>query len=271
MTLLAHWKLNDGVGTVPTVAADSAGGGSGDHDGVYTLGASEGSGCLLLGGIGGRHLYSTYQQGYVTTFNNITDLNSIHGSLTLMFWYHRNEGLGWQNGGTSRTPNCMTSSWSTEADNIPWLTQINATGYPGFSWQYGSSGTTTGTQSCSQAVDLAGWTHITVKRYEISAGYYGIKFYFDGVLVDTIDNGGAGWPAHTGGANCQAFIGRDANNLNPYYCHWFCDSVRLYDEELSDEDIEDVYEAEAAEMYAETVEEGIFGTNDYCGFSEGIF
>jgi len=264
MTLLAHWKLDEDRGIGTTTCLDSAGGGSGSHDGTYTMGSNEGGGALFPGGVGGSHLYSTYQGGVVRSIANPSDFN-LHGSLTIEFWLHHWDEYTYWNG-TARIMSSYFTPWATEADNYPWyIWTTNAQqGAPILSWQYGSSGTVVNV-SCSVSPEPM-WTHIAIKRYEITPGYYGVKFYYNGVLVDTQDNSGVGWPAPTGGANCIPAFGGRYDSFTSYYVHFFLDSVRIYDDEQSDEEILAVYGEEVLEMFPPLREEGMFSVREDAGF-----
>lgn len=263
MTLLAHWKMGDGRAGGPSVAKDAAAGGSGAHDGTYNLTSTY----VFPGGPYGGHLYSTYQGGYIYNILNPADLR-ILGELTISAWVHHwDEYLGWQTG-VHYVCVCHKSAWSTEADNNPWYFCVyNQALY--LSWQYGSVPTGVAVQS---TVELKGkWSHVAVKRYEISPGYYGVKFYIDGQLVETMDNGGPGWPGPTGGGNALPFMGRNEANLQAYYVHYHSTSIRIYDEALLDEDIEDIYDTELALFQSEIEQEGVYNGLDGAGLTDGIF
>lgn len=287
MTLLSHWKLGDGRYN-PSTAIDAAAGGSGAHDGSYSWGASPAGGALFPGGVDGSHLYSAYNGGYIDSIGNPADLRLL-GGMTIMLWLHHwDANQYWGYAGNRFICNCTSYPWTAEADNTPWdvyVSHVNV-GRPYFRWDYGTSPTSVWIQC---AVDPpARWYHLAIKRYEISAGYYGVKFYYDGVLVDTQDNGGPGWPAPTGGGNAIPYIGRRDDANNTYYCHYFLDSIRIYDSEESDAAIEAVHDAEEPLVRSDVEfwpvsepvgvsdkyiarEEGPFSSREGAGFTEGIF
>lgn len=270
MTLLAHWKLGDGrQAPAGLVAADSAAGGSGAHDGDYTF---AGDAKLYPGGIGGARLFSTEGAGTITNILNPSDLRALHGSLTIMMWLHPwDENQWWTYAGWRRMFTCTVASWATEADNAPWgiFAHSSDLGKPQIQWEYGASPTLVQVKSTIAIPEML--YHLAVQRYEISPGYYGVKFFYDGVLVETLDNSGPGWPAPTGGANTLPQIGRAANSLNDFYCRYWLDSVRIYDTEESEENILSVFEAENAIKRPETIEEGPFSSRIGAGYSEGLF
>jgi hypothetical protein len=259
MALLAHWTMNDSRARSGSVAVDVAAGGSGSHSGTYGWGSSDGQGCILPGG----GLLSTYQAGNVHSMGNLSDLNQLHGSATFMFWIQTQQDNGWYPG-NRYIANCSVATWASEADNRAWYIAFASNDRkPGINWQYGATPTNV-TLYSSVPLPAHGRTHVAIVRFQTTPGYFGVKWYYNGVLVDTQDNGGAGWPEATGGSNCQCFIGRNGAGLNAYYAHYILEDVRVYDSEETQENIEAVYNEENQILVRE---EGPFSVREDAGFT----
>lgn len=241
MTLLAHWPIDDGIyRPSPATVRDIAAGGSGAHDGEYNWGTYGG---LYPGGVGGRH-FRADSSSYVKNITNPSDLRLL-GSITIMLWAWVEDLYHWDYG-ARRLVSCSVSDLGSEATNDCFL--LRSSSYELLmSWQYSASQTTVNVTSIVDILPYSGPVHIAVVRYEISPGFYGVKFYLDGVLVDTQDNSGVGWPAPTGGGSCVPYIGRDVLTSSAAF---FIDSVRIYDSEESDANILSVFDSETDIIHA---------------------
>lgn len=269
MTLLAHWKIDDGRDITAPAAVDSAAGGSGAHDGSYSFSSYD---KLYPFGVGSVHMFVA-NNGYISSIANPADLRLI-GSLTLLLWVAPDEYYGWVAGGTRKLISCSATDNATEATNNPFnlYTQIANPRQVIFHWQHTASNTDIYVTS-AVILPIAGWCHLAVVRYEISSGFFGVKFYVDGVLADTQDNGGPGYAAPTGGGSALPYIGRDNAGISG--TDFMYDSVRIYDTEESDANILAVYNAEKLDVFPDVYllddprfEVGI-GGDAYRGIEEG--
>jgi len=225
MTFLAHWKIEEGRGAGPNgqTAYDSAAGGSGDHNGVYKLDTGY-SGVLASPGVGGVHLQpvNLFDHGYIYNFNNIADLR-LTGVMTLMFWFRKPEGYAVVNG-------CVIADCGgnaeTQAANRLWMVDTRDGRLIRMLWENGA-GVDVSVISTAIMPVRGRFVHVAVVRYEISPGFYGVRFYIDGSLADTQDNGGPGYAGPDGGSSSILYIGRYENGQPArVYC---VDSVRVYD------------------------------------------
>lgn len=246
MTLLAHWPIDDGLDRpTPATARDVAAGGSGAHDGTYTWGTySE----LWAGGYTpdsnrvGAFLYSHY--AYIDSIANPADLRLL-GEMTISGWFWVDfhaiaNGFHEWDDGVRKFVTCGAADDASEATNDCFDLRNNARKVE-FGWQFGAGQT----QVTVQSADILPWigpVHIAAVRYEVSVGFYGVKFYIDGVLVDTQDNTGSGWAGPTGGGSCLPRLLRDAAGINNRIL--MADSIRIYDTAENDAAILAIYNAE---------------------------
>lgn len=228
MVLLAHWPIDDGYVDAPTTTRDIAGGGSGAHDGVPNLSSSF---CYRPGGVGGHHLHkrSNSYEGSVASIANPADFRLL-GELSVSGWLCPDDSYYWYT--YDRVLACCDGIDETEAENRLWDFRTNgsATGGRGLSlrWENGA-----GVDVRVDSISLAswptqGWCHVAAERYEVTPGFWGVRFYLNGVLVDTQDNGGAGWAPPTGGGNSLPFLARLNQSVGGYR-EFKYDSVRVYD------------------------------------------
>lgn len=234
MVLLAHWPIDDGYFGAPTVARDIAGGGSGAHDGVPNISsASYSYGNYRPGGVGGHHMHkrANSYEGSIASIANPSDFLLL-GNIAVSCWVAPDGYYYWYSYDRVFATCEGDQNSELEADNMLWEFRTNngATGGRGLSflWEYGA-GNDVRVDSISLASwPIQGWCHVGAERYEVTPGFWGVRFYVNGVLVDDQNNGGSGWPAPTGGANALPFVARK-NTSNGGYREWFYDSVRVYD------------------------------------------
>jgi len=242
MAFLAHWKIGGGSGEVMDgqTAVDSAAGGSGSHSGTYKLSTSGG---YILSPYGTDEYLSMNcsrynDDGYIHTFSNLADLQGLHGEMTASLWVMKNHNYGWND--TLYLASCGNTG-STSADNFSFAISAEDPRRLRFLWHYGAKNLVS-VYSANDILPVRTYpTHIAFVRYEISPGFYGVKFYVNGVLADTQNNGGAGWTAPTDGSSGVMYIGRDVSGMSDRDFH--LDSLRIYDsaEEAS---ISGIYNAE---------------------------
>jgi len=230
MVLLAQWNLDEGPEDVPTTAIDSAAGGSGSHDGTYTLGGK------VAGGLGPWHLTAA-SSNYVTSFLNDADLHLL-GEMTVMCWYMK-PGNDYWGGGSSALAMVGSGSSGSENYNYNYLFDFNGGEDFVLRWE-SAEGVWHVPASGTGILSPWGWNHVAAARYDI-AGNLGVKFYVDGQLVMTDDNGGPGYSPPTNGTLSEMMIGRYGGNANTLMAH-MCE-LRIYDEERSQAQIEAVYDA----------------------------
>lgn len=244
MTLLAHWPFDDGHNNYPTTARDAAAGGSGSHEGTYTLSGTDYNwyGRLTPGGVGGRVVVNQAgsANGTVTAIQNPADLRLL-GALTVMAWLHADDYYYWYE--PTKVVN-VTGIDETEAENDLWALEVAGVGRAvRLRWER-STGVDVAALSTTGLMWLQGWTHVAVERYEVVAGKWGCRFYRDGQLFSTDDNGGAGYDPPTGGGNSLPYIGRDgAGQTTRQFVY---DSIRVYDTAIGQASIQAVYDAEKA-------------------------
>jgi hypothetical protein len=227
MTLLAHWKFDEGAAvTGITSAIDSVAGGSGSHSGTY--GFTTGSlGRLVPGGVGGRHLrcISGTGGGVITSIGNPSDFR-IASLFTAMFWFGFDATTQLYSGSTRKIFNCtgindvdaVQNDWFDIRLFAPYAIQVR--------WET-APGVRVTVTSANYILHRNGWMHIAVVRYEVTPGFVGVRFYINGVLVDTQDNGGAGFSVPVGGSSALPYIGRDGYANDTGIIH--IDSLRFYD------------------------------------------
>jgi Concanavalin A-like lectin/glucanases superfamily len=258
MVLLAHWPIDDGAYDQPTVTRDIAGGGSGAHDGVPDLsGASYGYGNYRAGGVGGRHMHKrgNSYMGSVRTIANPADFR-LFGALTASAWLAPDGYYHWYTYSRAIV-SCTGLDDNTAPENTLWEFRTNggATNGRGLEmrWENGA-GVDVIVQSIAIASwPLQGWFHVAAERYEVTPGFWGVRFYLNGVLVDDQNNGGSGWPPPDGGGNSLPNIAC-TESWNGGYREYFYDSVRVYDTAIGQSLI-------AADMAADIVG-GQFGDGD---------
>lgn len=226
MTFLAHWKISGtpGASMNGQAAVDSAAGGSGAHDGVYRLTDVEALGVVgydenlsLQGSI-------STTDGIIDSIANVSDLQ-LTGTYSVMAWFLpvnilNNDMYIFNVGGSGET---------LATNHLIWI-EVLSNGAIRVLWEYGA-GTNVDISSTSGIISAIRWHHIAVIRYPIAANY-GVKFYIDGVLVDTKDNGGPGYTPAAGGTSATAYIGRTADDSGAAD-HYRVDSIRVYDTDES--------------------------------------
>jgi hypothetical protein len=242
MTLLAHWKIGGAPGAYLNgqQATDAAGGGSGFHHGLYSLNVSSG-GFLDPPGVDGlgmrNRAYSSY--GTIYSIANNADFIALKGDMTVMAWYRTDNST--YNQDTMYIASCGGSGETSDL-NHQWLLEVRTGNALRLFWEYGA-GVDAAVQSANDILPVRTWyTHVAAVRYEIVPGFYGVRFYVNGVLVDTQTNGGAGYAAPTDGSNSPTYVGRsgDSQATQTFYI----DSVRVYDT-TEDAIIPGIYAAEA--------------------------
>lgn len=236
MTFLAHWKFGDGWWTEPTIAADSAAGGSGSHDGTYTWGYWGG---LVPGGVGGTHIYKPG----ATAFCNVSSIANpsdflLYGALTVCCWYHPDHYYNYHN--PTYLVNCSGVD-DTAPENDLWSLQIASDRRLLLHWENGA-GVDVFAASNNYLFPLQGWSHATAERYEVVAGKWGCNFYRNGALHSTDDNGGAGYDPPDGGANALPRINHRGTTNS--YRSYDMDSVRVYDTAIGAAAIQAIYDEE---------------------------
>jgi len=257
MVLLAHWPLDDGdYRPAPPTARDVAAGGSGSHAGTYTWG----SGGLRPTGVGGHHFES--DDSYIDSIGNPSDLILL-GSVTAVSWlwcddyYH----FGYEN---RNVVSCVAVDDATIATNDAFWLRNNAFKLE-FAWQYGAGQTQVTATTSTSVLPYGKPSHVAAVRYQISPGFYGVKFYVDGILVDTQDNGGPGWAAPTGGSSCVPYVGYALTDNNRA-C--YLDSVRIYDSEESTANILAIYDAEKDSIMMAATHNGPNSSRENSGWAK---
>lgn len=246
MTLLAHWPIDDGLDRPsPATARDVAAGGSGAHDGTYVWGTSSrlwAGGYSVGAGRSGKFLYSKY--AYISSLANAADLRLL-GDMTIAGWFwvdfiEVSSGFHEWNDGVRKLVSCSVANDASEATNDCYDLRNNNHKLE-FSWQFGAGQTVVTVQS-ADILPYVGLAHIAAVRYEVTTGFYGVKFYINGVLADTQDNGGSGWAAPSGGGSCTPQLLRDSSGINSKIL--LVDSIRIYDSAENDAAILAIYNEE---------------------------
>jgi hypothetical protein len=228
MGLLAHWKIGNTPGDTMDglPAVDSAAGGAGAHNGIYKLGTSRDS--LLLPYGTDEYLSlgcsRSVDYGYIHTFSNVEDFQDLHGEMTVAAWIMRLEDGLWSN---NMYVAACGNTGATSDDNYSFSVMAYGSKRLRFQWHYGTKTVVDVTSTTNILPDRQRPVHIGFVRYEVAAGFYGVRFYVDGALADTQDNGGAGWAAPTGGGLGLMYVGRTANGQPG--TDFRLDSVRIYD------------------------------------------
>ena len=239
MTFLAHWKIggSPGSGLDGQPAIDSAAGGLGAHNGVYRVTTEE--------SITSTHGYDEYQSlrgsgsgtdGIIDTIANVSDLQ-LTGTYTVMFWFMPRNVL--DNGMYVYSVGASGESLET---NFLVHIEARSNGSIRVFWEY-DAGTDVNVYSVTELISVIRWHHVAVVRYPISSNY-GVKFYIDGVLADTQNNGGAGYPAAADGSSTAAYIGRTATDSTAVN-YYNLDSIRVYDTDES-ANVASVYATESS-------------------------
>lgn len=240
MTLIAHWPLtgNPGDAEDGQPAYDIAGGGSGYHDGIYEVSTSE-----ILGpwGVGGRHLNcNQLLSGYVHSFANLSDFIALKGEMTVCCWRRKHQGATSTEQGRMV---CCGGAGETSDTNYQWQFETRANGALSLFWEYGAGSDVIPISATGILSNNGGWYHVAAVRYLITPGFFGVRYYVNGVLVDTQDNGGSGYPPPDGGSSSSLFIGRNTGGDPPAGTGFGIDSVRVYDTDESS-NIATIYAAE---------------------------
>jgi hypothetical protein len=227
MVLLAHWPIDDGYSNQPTVTRDAAGGGSGAHDGVPQLDTSEAK--YQPGGVGGQHLFhqGNSLDGTVSSIANPADFQ-LFGALTLSAWVAPDTYYFW-GGGEHYIVSCSGPNSGLQADNNLFDFRVGAGRFLKLQWQNGLGVNVVVTSTSNILPYHSGWSHVAAERYEVTPGFWGVRFYVNGALADTQDNGGAGWLPPDGGANALPYIARLNHDDGAVYRDNYYDSVRVYD------------------------------------------
>lgn len=227
MTLLAHWRIADGIND-PVTAVDSVG----SHNGTYNYGLV---GRIVPGGIGGTKLQvgTSGFQAYIDSILNPSSLRLL-SEMTVMSWVTPEDAFG------NRYVANVSGLDETEAENNCWSVEIGTNRSLRMTWET-STGTDITVQSINDILPVGGICHIAVVRQSLG-GNYEVLFYVNGVLLDTQDNGAVGYTGPTGGGNSLPFIGKLATVLNPY--DYYLDSVRVYDSVENAASILSVYNTE---------------------------
>jgi len=236
MTFIAHWKIGGEPGSAMNgqAAVDSAAGGSGAHNGIYRVNTSE---SIAPHGydenLSLRCAFSN-NDGIIDSFGNISDLQ-ITGTYSVMFWFTPTTWLS-----NRMYVINIGASGSTEAtNNLIWI-GARSSGHMRAYWEHGA-GTGVIVDSTDPIITTLKWHHIAVVRYPISANY-GVKFYVNGTLEDTQDNGGGGYTAASGGTSTVGYIGRSAEDS--YSADYYkLDSIRVYDSDESS-NVSSIYDTE---------------------------
>lgn len=255
MTFLAHWKIGGGPGATMNgqPAVDSAAGGSGAHNGIYRVNTSESiSPHGYDENLSLRCSFSS-SDGIIDSFGNISDLQ-LTGTYSVMFWFMP---LSWLDNGMY-VINIGNFGTAEANNNLIWIgCQMN--GRIRVHWEYGAGAGIT-VDSTDPIITTMKWYHIAVIRYPIAANY-GVKFYVNGTLEDTQDNGGPGYTAATGGTNTVGYIGRTAEDDSSAN-YYKVDSIRIYDTDES-ANVSTIYSTESSYFSAPTIQvpQTIISTN----------
>lgn len=239
MTLLAQWDLTEGPYQEPTTAIDSAGGGSGSHDGTYVWGTSIHIGYKRPGGLGPWYFESG--NGRIDPFSNNSDF-LLYAEMTVMAWFIKPEDDTWD-----WFPIICCGGDPAGADyNYPWCMDFRGvTDQVSFRWE-SSEGTWQDPRMSSGNVNPIGWNHLVAARYVVTGSNLGVRFYLNGALVNTDDNGGSGYPPPTGGSLSTLFIAQYASLSNANRPGLA--GIRVYDNELNLSQIQAVYNAEIQDI-----------------------
>jgi len=264
MTLLAHWKLNDRPirDAHGGVAYDS--GSAGRYSGVYTFISSGG---LFSGGAYGRYFYaSSHWTGGISkvhTWSNIAELR-LQDEMTISAWVHPQLSWDTSYGFYSENIVGVIGVDETEVENDPWRLSIDAASLRmSFMWEHGL-GTDVIVYSSNNILARLGWIHIVAVRYLVAPGMYGIRYYQDGVLFSTHDNGGVGYSPPTGGGNSLGSIGPIISGVTTMNS---ISSVRVYNHAMLDTEVTALHDEESVGVYRQTViETGVNSPEQDAGF-----
>lgn len=240
MTLIAHWPLAGAPGDSEDgqAAPDIAAGGSGAHDGIFEVSASE---PLKPWGSGNTHLFcNELSSGYVHTFSNLADLRGLQGTMTVACWRKKYQSATGTDYGYLAS--CGGGD-ETQAANYQWQFRSRINGALELFWENGLGVDVLTASITGLLPNNGGWHHVAAVRYQISPGFYGVKYFVDGVLADTQDNGGGGFPGPDGGSASVFYIGRNTNAQPPGNTDYGVDSVRVYDTDES-ANISSIYASE---------------------------
>jgi hypothetical protein len=242
MAFLAHFKFADAPAQNATTALDSEGGGTGSHSGTYSFTSPVSNGSIMPGGIEGRHVrIQNADSGSVTSLGNIADLR-ITGEMTVAFWYYTEDTDSWH-------PIIEINGINeTQAENKLFAVNRESTGRLSMKWENGAGVDVDVNSINNIVIDFDRWLHCAVVR-EANGGNFNVKFYVNGVLVDTQDNGGSGYAGPDGGGNSLGFIGRDQASTEPVGTFRF-DSLRIYNSAENATTILGIYNSELAEWEA---------------------
>jgi len=147
------------------------------------------------------------------------------GTYSVMFWFMPRNIIN-----NSMYVFNVGGSGETQALNHLIFIEVRLNGAIRVFWEYGS-GTNVDIYSTANLINAMRFHHVAVIRYPIAANY-GVKFYIDGVLADTKDNGGTGYTAADGGTSALGYIGRTAEDTTAAN-YYNVDSVRVYDTDES--------------------------------------
>lgn len=205
-------------------AVDSAAGGSGAHNGTYRVTTTESITPTGYDEKQSLRCSLSTSDGIIDSFANISDLQ-LTGTYSVMFWFMPRNAIGngmyvFSVGGTTED----------QAENILIHIEGRSTGAFRVFWEYGS-GSNVDISSATGLISAIRWYHVAVIRYPIAANY-GVKFYINGVLADTQDNGGTGYTAADGGTNGLGYIGRTPGDSSAFN-YYNVDSIRVYDTDES--------------------------------------
>lgn len=274
MTLLGHWKFDEAPVTLATTAIDRAAGGSGSHDGTYSWGP-EG---IRPGGVNGRHirfLRVPFTSGNrIDSFLNNSDFILIP-EMTTTFWLDPIQVGGYP-------IRCeLISGGETEPENISFkVTWEQSPNKLKFLWENGAGVDQEGLSSTG-ILTMNGWQHIGIVRKLFSGGpNVQVEFWKNGVLINTDDNGAAGFLPPTGGASSELYIGypywdgkHQQDSVRIYNSDESANIASIYAEELSDFLNEDVHQIVSSDnKTSELIKDDITlngsrSERDYGGFS----
>lgn len=244
MSLIAHWPIDYGTSRDTTNVRDIAEGGSGNHDGGFTFGYYS---YWMPGGVGNRNIGPVSQYGGWTTVTNNADDFRVTGEMSIAMWAACDQYSGWNDQITLAS--CSHDNDGTPANNSLWAFNVYQRKLR-FMWWDGVSAWTI-VSTTDVVTSRQGFQHFAAVRYEISAGYYGVKFYVDGVMVEDVDNGGAGFAGPTNGENAIMYIGRRKDFVNTYQSDLWYDSVYFYNLAVADTVIADIYAEEFPQVHPE--------------------
>jgi len=156
-----------------------------------------------------------------------------------------------------------------EAGNAQWWFQTKTDRQLQLSWLYGA-GSLVEILSGGTPLPLNGWVHVGVERYEVISGFWGAKFYVNGSLWSTQDNGGAGWPAPTGGSLAQMNLACSQTWHGGYELNY--DSVRVYDAAVGAAQMLADFNADIAAGHPGSAGQGgVVKTDNPTGFQDGLY